>query len=1247
MQNMETNALKKVVHTTVLLLLFSITTLGQDSKHIAEDLWASIDFVSMKKSIQSQTGLSNLDIELYTKFIDQKFPEERSDFFKKVEKGEITQINIQDYTIALLQKYLNAYPQYLTIKNEFTNQQNQNIYKPLSYNGPCENIDFESGTTDGWQGSIATACESSRPCRIVNGFSTTRHQIMTSTMTDPYIPALPVVAPGGDYSLRLENYVNGGDAASARQTFLVTPTNNIFTYQYAAVLEDPDDHRDLERPYFKVRMYDKDGAEITCATYTAIAKRPIQNFTAARVLNPNYDPRSPPDGQNANQFLNLWYRSWTTVTIPLLNYIGQNVTVEFTASDCSRGGHLGYAYIDASCSYLDAQIPPTICGTEDVTIYGPADFARYSWSGPGIIGSRTTQNIQVNKSGIYKLILTPVADNPCPVTVQTTVPERCLPVPITAHACETVKGSNTKNGVDLTSYNTAITAYNSLAQVVEWHSGLPATNANKIVNPDNVNVTNGRRYYAVIKYTTIGSDTAELRFTVNSIPNLVFADVNPLCKGTLATNITGVSPAGGIFSGTTHITASGAFTPVVTGVFPITYTYTSTAGCVDSIKKTITVNPPPTVSLINTQKLCADATSVSLTATATNQTAVEWSGGAGIFLNKQNLTTTYTPTETEKNTGTVNLQVTIKGIVPCAAVTDNIAITFTPAPTVNAGTDKDICVPLHSVIQLQGSTTNAQQNIWAGGSGQIANINSAQSTYQPSLADIEMGSVTLTLTALGKTPCAQVQDEIQIRFHDAPVADAGKDKTVCAEQTVSLITQSIPGIIYTWKSLYGTLISSTASASIVADKDSSFILTLKNQHGCSDSDTIKIDAFTPPAFNLGGPFCFSNQLLLNANPMINDPLTEKPAWTKNGSIIAGENNFSLIVTQEGLYNLLYKQGECEVTQSTTVFSNPVLITPDRIITCEQNTITLATSAITSAAYSWTKNGIPVTGTINAITALVTNSIDKYIVEVIDLHTCKAKDSIEVIGTPRPVMQLDDASICEGTSLSIDGTPLNMSNLSNYSISYKWFNNNSEIKNNNTSNIVASNAGTYKVIAFVGTCSDTSEMKLVINPLPILTLPKFKRFCPESEPVIILDAGNHTRFLWSPIGETSQKINVTNSGHYTVTVFNNFDCSASGAIEVKEICPPRLFVADAFSPNQDGTNDMFNVYGAHIGSYKLLIFNRWGEIIFESKNKDHFWDGIYKGEIMPVGVYPWIITYEGDSQEYVGPYKLEGSVTVIK
>ncbi|MFN6947248.1 MAG: gliding motility-associated C-terminal domain-containing protein, partial [Cytophagaceae bacterium] len=64
------------------------------------------------------------------------------------------------------------------------------------------------------------------------------------------------------------------------------------------------------------------------------------------------------------------------------------------------------------------------------------------------------------------------------------------------------------------------------------------------------------------------------------------------------------------------------------------------------------------------------------------------------------------------------------------------------------------------------------------------------------------------------------------------------------------------------------------------------------------------------------------------------------------------------------------------------------------------------------------------------------------------------------------------------------------------------------------------------------------------------------------------------------------------------------------------------------------------------NFEITIFSRWGEIIFYSNDRNNLWDGTYRGEPMPLGVYPYIITYEGE-EEYKGPYKLEGSITVIR
>jgi gliding motility-associated-like protein len=122
------------------------------------------------------------------------------------------------------------------------------------------------------------------------------------------------------------------------------------------------------------------------------------------------------------------------------------------------------------------------------------------------------------------------------------------------------------------------------------------------------------------------------------------------------------------------------------------------------------------------------------------------------------------------------------------------------------------------------------------------------------------------------------------------------------------------------------------------------------------------------------------------------------------------------------------------------------------------------------------------------------------------------------------------------------------------------------------------------------------------------------------------------------------------GFYPVTLvaFNEFGCSDTAALSIQLIEEPLIYVPNSFTPNFDGTNDVFLPIigsGIDIYTYRLLIFNRWGEVIFESLNKEVGWDGTYGGKIMQDGVYIWKITYNSPDNEE--EYEYVGHVTLIK
>lgn len=92
----------------------------------------------------------------------------------------------------------------------------------------------------------------------------------------------------------------------------------------------------------------------------------------------------------------------------------------------------------------------------------------------------------------------------------------------------------------------------------------------------------------------------------------------------------------------------------------------------------------------------------------------------------------------------------------------------------------------------------------------------------------------------------------------------------------------------------------------------------------------------------------------------------------------------------------------------------------------------------------------------------------------------------------------------------------------------------------------------------------------------------------------------------------------------------------------------LYIPNAFTPNGDGLNDSFGCIGEGITEYTLQIFDRWGSLIFESSDMKVQWDGNYKNELAPTGVYVYKVRAVGPGMN--GSIKKQinkaGSVTLV-
>jgi gliding motility-associated-like protein len=129
------------------------------------------------------------------------------------------------------------------------------------------------------------------------------------------------------------------------------------------------------------------------------------------------------------------------------------------------------------------------------------------------------------------------------------------------------------------------------------------------------------------------------------------------------------------------------------------------------------------------------------------------------------------------------------------------------------------------------------------------------------------------------------------------------------------------------------------------------------------------------------------------------------------------------------------------------------------------------------------------------------------------------------------------------------------------------------------------------------------------------------------------------YLWQD-GSTDSVLIITGPGEYDVMVTVG-QCSEADSITIGE-CPAQLWFPNAFTPNSDGLNDTFHPKGYGVEQFSMQIFNRWGEMIFETHSLEPGWDGTKKGTPCPEDTYLYKATFQGSTGE---KYSTMGTVTL--
>jgi gliding motility-associated-like protein len=197
-------------------------------------------------------------------------------------------------------------------------------------------------------------------------------------------------------------------------------------------------------------------------------------------------------------------------------------------------------------------------------------------------------------------------------------------------------------------------------------------------------------------------------------------------------------------------------------------------------------------------------------------------------------------------------------------------------------------------------------------------------------------------------------------------------------------------------------------------------------------------------------------------------------------------------------------------------------------------------------------------------------------------------------------------------------------------------------------------GTYDVIYTIsGLCGNADTISILVNPAPTANLSTTDETCTGNYDGTASVSGSGGTppytYLWQTSATTA---NITGlaPGSYTVIVSDANDCTFTGTANILgsptpcEVVIPVVYLPSVFSPNGDGENDVLYVRGQGIASFELRIYDRWGEMVFQTTDLSSGWDGSFRGRKMDNGSFVYMLQVDFSNGEQL---KEKGSISIIK
>ncbi|WP_338814304.1 gliding motility-associated C-terminal domain-containing protein [Bernardetia sp. Wsw4-3y2] len=606
--------------------------------------------------------------------------------------------------------------------------------------------------------------------------------------------------------------------------------------------------------------------------------------------------------------------------------------------------------------------------------------------------------------------------------------------------------------------------------------------------------------------------------------------------------------------------------------------------------------------------------------------------------------------------------------------TDTVNVRFRRKPIAQINTsDSVICIG-ESVV-LEGGESFGNRFEWI----KLPETTSFATTTNVTVTPQEVGEHIYILKTYfnSSTECGGVSDTIKIRVNRKAVANIEEEEIRLCENEQLEINGFLPDnpalTRYIWTHEESNVLLSRDSVLNISFEDiqpASYepfhvVLTVYDSlTGCDSTDRVLVK------FNRASDITIDSTY--KTEVCMGDFVTLKARGATSYLWSTGETTQTITVQLDsiGFHTFTVTGGylnECQNTGDTAIiFVNPLPTirahSVDTVSICADDSITLYPSG--GKSYVW----------LNDPTAFDTITVSPkvptdYIVMGTDSNGCQNIDTVHVYVSP--TFELPELlQVCENESVMIGDTLNFLDSATEARATYFW-----TPTGDTTPFINVAKSGIYSVEVKIDDCVFTRTTEVQVKEKPILELVSDTTLCFElgeedrferGQTHILrsklLNKDSTTTYLYVWTDSTGQflgnkdSLEIEAGGNYRLRVIARYstECETNDSTFVTELCQPRIFIPEAFTPNSDNLNDNFEIFGKHIKNFEMQIFNRWSEVIYEVRADDisdlepqDFWDGTHKGKDVPTGAYVWIIRYTDPFSGSTKQIQKTGSFMIVR